>query len=114
MSISHQDFLDELNREVEWLKNGATSYRAKTAELSLIVARQTESFELFSNKESTLKLVSEFLLDIDSEREKDIAKMLHTIYATLELEMTTPEDVKKMLFERKKKRNEKLTLASNI
>ena len=114
MCISYQVFLDELARETDWLKNGGTTYRVKTAELSLEVANKTSDIDAFSSRDMVMQLVTMLLPDIDVERAKDVAKMLYTVYSTLELEANIPLDIKQMLFERKKRRKSKLALVPNI
>ena len=92
--VTLDGFRDEVNREVEWLKNGATSYRVKTAELSLLVVKEIETPDYFCDLKTAIKKVSELFPNEDSERKKDVAKMLHTIFSSMELELETPQEIK--------------------
>ena len=102
--ITKEVFLSELTKELEYLKDGGTPYRIKTAELSLFVAHCVDTVELFFNLEETLKKVKLLLPDADPERIKDVSEMLKTISRYLNMQANLSENLKLKLQERKKKR----------
>jgi len=113
MGVARQDFLDELEKEFEYLKNGGTSYRVDIAELCLFVAQRVEEVDSFFDRENAQKVAASLLPDANLERLRDVAKMLNTVIDCFYLEATTPDEVKKKLLERKRKRKSlKLTSIS--
>ena len=92
--VSFADFLHELQKEWEFYLNGGTSYRQKTAELSLEVARKVGSVVPFLESEVAKQTVSRLLPDLDRHRVEDVAKMLHVIAKELHLNATLSDEVK--------------------
>ena len=102
--ITHQTFLDELTKELKYLKNGGTSYRVETAELCLHIAKETKDIEVFLDRGSAEEIVTDILSDTNIDRIKDVAKMLNVILESLQLETTLTDEVKLKLMERKRRR----------
>lgn len=104
VSVAYQDFLSGLEKELKYLKDGGTSYRIKTAELSLMVAKTVKDVSLFLDREVALKTVTKLLPSADFNRLKDVAKMLNVVLGCLNLDTTLSDEVKEKFFERKSKR----------
>ncbi|ALF09548.1 hypothetical protein [Parageobacillus thermoglucosidasius] len=93
-AVSFTEFLHELQKEWKFHLNGGTSYRQKTAELSLEVARKVRDVVPFLESEVAKQTVSRLLPDSDRHRVEDVAKMLHVIAKELHLNANLPDEVK--------------------
>ena len=104
VEVINQIFLDELTKELNYLKNGGTSYRVETAELFLNIAKETNDIKAFLDRKNAEEIVTTILSEANIDRIKDVAKMLNVILESLQLETTLTDEVKLKLMERKRKR----------
>lgn len=107
VSIKHAEFVDELVKEVAYMKNGGTKYRQRTAELSLSIAKKVHEVNRFLNREDSFKTVSRLLPDEDLERLKDVSKMLNVVAVDLHLKTNRSVEFKELLSKRMKKAKQK-------
>jgi hypothetical protein len=92
--VPFTEFLHELQKEFRFHLNGGTSYRQKTAELSLEVARKVGAVSPFFESEVAKRTVSRLLPGFDHYRVEDVAKMLHVIAKELNMNATLSDEVK--------------------
>jgi NurA-like 5'-3' nuclease len=92
--VSYTVFLQELQKELVFHLNGGTSYRQKTAELSLEVAHKVGEVTPFFERNVAKQTVSCLLPNLDQQRVEDVAKMLHFIAKELYLNANLPKEVK--------------------
>jgi AraC-like DNA-binding protein len=114
--VSFTEFLHELQKELKFHQNWGTSYRQKTAELSLEVANKVGAVAPFLERDVAKQTVSRLLPDLDRHRLEDVAKMLHVIAKELHMNANLSDEVKayvqqkrqhrKSLSSRKNKRTE--------
>lgn len=102
--VSFADFLHELQKEWKFHLNGGTSYRQKTAELSLEVARKVGDVVPFFKSDVAKQTVSRLLPDLDHHRVEDVAKMLHVIAKDLHLNATLSNEVKTYVQQKRQQR----------
>lgn len=102
--VSYPDFLNELTNEFQYMKNGGTSYRKDTVELSLKVAKEVKNVTPFFNRDVAFETVSEFLPGMDVDRLKDIAKMLNVVLRDLHSKANRSDELKSKLLERARNR----------
>lgn len=89
-----------LLREYKMLESYGTNYRFVTARISLEVLENVYTPEVFSDRENTLKLVNEKLKNKDSDRIKDVAKMLNVTFKQMQTRQNQSKNFKKKLSER--------------
>jgi hypothetical protein len=104
MSVTKEQFLSELERELAYLKDGGTSYRVETAELAVALGKKMNELSLLADKVKIAEWVAMELTDIDRERLLDVSKFLKTIYGHLKLYAELDEDLKQELEKRKAQR----------
>lgn len=97
----YKTFIQELQNECDYHAQGSTSYRKRSAELSLEVARKTKSVAPFFQSESALQTVSRFLVDEDQERIKDVSKMLRVVANSVRLDSELPYELKEYIQEKR-------------
>ncbi|GLC90344.1 hypothetical protein [Lysinibacillus piscis] len=102
--VTVQQFEQKLLEEVEFLKQGATTYRQQTAELSLKVLESVHDVTLFFNRIDVMKAVSKVLKTADADRQRDVAKMLNVLYVQMHSEQNRTAELEKQLAERRRKR----------
>ena len=102
--VPYEIFLNELSKEFEYLQNGGTSYRIETVTFCLELARKINDVNPFFEKEATEKIVLLHFPYVDTERLKDVTKMLNTVANSLELKADLTDEIKELLLVRKKKR----------
>ncbi|MCL1990896.1 MAG: hypothetical protein FWG67_08420 [Defluviitaleaceae bacterium] len=102
--ISYEIFLNELSKEFEYLQNGGTSYRVGTATFCLELAHKVSDVTLFLEQETAKKVVLMHFPYVDTERLKDVTKMLNTVATSLELKANLSDEIKELLLARKRKR----------
>ena len=102
--VTYEEFLTELHQELEYLRDGGTSYRVETAELSLFAAQKVDDFQLFLHKEETENWLKTLALDSDNERLNDVTKMLNTMLESLYLKAALTSETEEELLARKRKR----------
>jgi AraC-like DNA-binding protein len=93
-AVSFTTFLHELQKELHFHLNGGTSYRQKTAELSLQVAHQVGSVVPFFESKLAKETVSRLLPDLDHYRVEDVTKMLHVIAKELSRNANLSDELK--------------------
>jgi hypothetical protein len=103
--VSFAEFLHELQKEWRFHQQGGTSYRQKTAELSLEVARKVREVAPFLERNVAKQTVSRLLPGLDHHRVEDVAKMLHVIAKELYMNANLSDEVK--AYVQHKKRNNK-------
>lgn len=101
--VSFSEFLNELEKEVSFFRNGGTTYRLRTAEIALDIAQSVKTVDLFLDFEIAKEIVSNLLPEHDHHR-NDVAKMLYTIARDLEVNATLPIDVKEYVRQKCEKR----------
>lgn len=92
--LSFELFLKKLKQEYDYHTDGGTTYRQKTAKLSLEVALAVKEVQPFLDPIESNRLVSSILQNCDNERKQDVAKMLRVLAKSMYIEMTTPNEVK--------------------
>lgn len=102
--VSFTEFLHELQKEWRFHQHGGTSYRQKTAELSLEVAHKVGSIVPFLESEVAKQTVSRLLPDLDHHRVEDVAKMLHVIAKELHMNATLSDEVKSYIQQKRQHR----------
>jgi hypothetical protein len=110
-SVTFTEFRSELEKEVSYLNDGATSYRQKTAELSLRVAELVKDVKPFFSLDTALQTVKNFFPKEDVFRLQDVAKMLSVVLNDLLSKATLPDELKQKLNQRRQNRSFKLVLA---
>ncbi|GLH64485.1 hypothetical protein [Parageobacillus sp. G301] len=99
--VSFAKFLHELQKEWRFHQQGGTSYRQKTAELSLEVARKVREVAPFLERNVAKQTVSRLLPGLDHHRVEDVAKMLHVIAKELHMNATLSDEVKAYIQQKK-------------
>jgi hypothetical protein len=92
--VSFAEFLHELQKEWRFHQQGGTSYRQKTAELSLEVACKVKAVAPFLERDVAKQTVSRLLPDLEHHHVEDVAKMLHVIAKELHMNATLSDEVK--------------------
>ncbi|MBN6185659.1 hypothetical protein JQN58_01510 [Aneurinibacillus sp. BA2021] len=87
------DFLQELQKELQFHLNGGTSYRQRTAQISLDLARQVGEISPFLKLDTAQATVSRLLPTLDHDRVEDVAKMLYVIAKDMQMYATRSDDV---------------------
>ncbi|GGM34580.1 hypothetical protein GCM10011351_20730 [Paraliobacillus quinghaiensis] len=77
MTNTYDNFYEALKDQYEYLLNGGTSYRKKTALLALNIAKEVKQVDLFFDHERTKQFVRQYLPDEDNYRVLDVSKMLY-------------------------------------
>lgn len=75
----YEKFINELEDEYQYHLNGGTSYRIKTAQLSLEVAKKVGDIAPFLEQETSKETVYNMNPGLDLHRIEDVAKMLRVI-----------------------------------
>lgn len=104
LAVSQTKFINELTREVAYMKTGGTSYRQKTAELSLNLAKKVKDVSVFLNRSDIDDLVYDHHQPLDDDQAQDVAKMLNVVLLDLNLKASQSDDRRLRLLERKKTR----------
>ncbi|MED1420244.1 hypothetical protein [Bacillus smithii] len=99
--VSFEEFLHELQKEWRFHQQGGTSYRQKTAELSLEVANKVGAVAPFLEREVAKQTVSRLLPGLDRYRLEDVAKMLCVVAKELHMNATLSDEVKTYLQQKK-------------
>jgi len=102
-NVTYENFMNELQQEYEYLKEGIINYRAETASMCLELAKNADDFMLFLDYDDTFEFVQKSL-DVDTDRLKDVTKMLYTILGDLHLKANLSEKTKVELARRKANR----------
>jgi hypothetical protein len=103
--VSFTEFLQELQKEWRFHLNEGTSYRQKTAELPLEVARKVGGVAPFFELEVAKQTVSRLLPFLDHYRVEDVAKMLHVIAKELHMNANLSDEVKAYVQQKRQHRN---------
>lgn len=98
-------FLREIQKEINYLEKGGTSYRKVSAELSLKVAIQVGEVFPFLNRELAISTISKLYPNLDFNRKNDVAKMMYVIARDLQFNATLPEEIKKYVHQKRQNRN---------
>ncbi|MCK1977073.1 hypothetical protein LNK15_08395 [Jeotgalicoccus huakuii] len=107
--VTNQMMRDVLLDEYHMFKLYGTKYRFVTVEKSLEVLSHVHSPEVFSNRESSLELVTKELKNEDLDRNKDVAKLLNVTFKQLKTRQNQTDSFRKKVNERKKA-NKQITL----
>lgn len=97
-------FIQELQKELHFQQNGGTSYRTKTAQLSLEAAQKIGSIVPFSDRETAKQTVSQLFPDLNLFRIEDVAKVLHVVARELCLNAALSDEVKAYVQEKRQQR----------
>jgi signal transduction histidine kinase len=103
-TVSNSDFINELTNEVNFMKKGGTTYRRKTAELSLDVAKVVKNVNNFYNRDVAYKTVADILSFEDEYRLEDVAKMLNVVLLDIHSKVNQSDELKTYLVERARNR----------
>lgn len=103
--VFFSEYLTELKKEVDYHKNGGTTYRKASADLALNVASKVGKMTPFLNREEAKNHVKSTYPELDTERIQDVGKMLHVIARELSLNHTRSEEVKKYVQLKQSNRN---------
>jgi hypothetical protein len=101
--VSFEEFLHELQKEWRFQQQGGTSYRQKTAKLSLEVANKVGAVAPFLERDVAKQTVSRLLPVLDRYRLEDVAKMLHVVAKELHMNATLSDEVKTYVQQKKTK-----------
>lgn len=99
MQNEHADFckrfIQELQDEVEFhAVESGTSYRRKTAELSLDVAKTVEMVSPLLKANAAINIVSRLMPRLDNHRLEDVSKMLNVIAKDIYMDATLSNEAK--------------------
>lgn len=100
MEVSHSNLINELSKELQYLENGGTSYRKETARRALTVARETRDIHVFTDRNLAIKTTSNFLIEEDTHRINDVAKMLNVVVSDLHYKASLSDEIKEKLEKR--------------
>lgn len=98
--VSFKDFIEKLQQQYDYLLEGGTSYRQRTAELALEVARKVDSVSPFYDNNEAREAVIQLYPDLDVDRREDVAKMLRVVVNRLHLDATLSDEVKEYVKEK--------------
>ena len=105
-------FVEKLQQQYEYLSEGGTSYRQRTAELALEVARKVRNVIPFHDNDDAGELVTHLFLDFNFHRREDVAKSPRVVENRLNLNATlsneAKEHVKQKMSSEKKVRLDKV------
>lgn len=110
---SYVEFYRLLEKQYEYLYNGGTDYRIKTAELSLDVAKKYNQIQPFLDMENAKIEVKKHFPNIDEERLNDVSKMLYANAREVNLKSKQPPEFKKMIREKAMKARNNYKLVRN-
>lgn len=99
-TITNEEFLKTVIFEIEAMKEYGTSYRYKTAELSLEVLKVHFDVDLYRNRQKAYEVAANVLTDSNEERLLDVAQMLNSLLVSLERKLNASEDFKVLLAEK--------------
>ncbi|MFD2762421.1 hypothetical protein [Lentibacillus juripiscarius] len=105
-TVSYRDFLEELQKEANYHEYGGTSYRYKTARLSVDVAKRTGYVDLFFDKNMAGRLVAHLLQKEDWERVSDVTKLLHAVALDLKMNTHLSAEARKYVADKQKHRKQ--------
>ena len=97
--VPFSDMVEKLQQQNDYLSEGGTSYRQRTAELALKVAREVGDVTPFYNQIKASVVVAQLLPELDIHRKEDVAKMLRVVVNRLHLNATLSNDVKEYVNE---------------
>ncbi|MGG1573234.1 hypothetical protein [Fictibacillus sp. NRS-1165] len=103
-SFALQSFLNEVQKEYVYQKNGGTSYRETTAELSLHLAHQVNDFVPFLDRDRAKTTVETLRPELDKYRKEDMAKFLYYVAKDLNGNATLSQDVLNYVNQKRKNR----------
>lgn len=95
--LTFTPFVQELQKECDYHANGGTSYRKRSADISLQVAKQVGEVVPFLNRDMAKQHVSNVFPNLDQDRANDVAKMLNVIARELHLQANLPDEIKQRL-----------------
>lgn len=87
-------FVEKLQQQYDYLLEGGTSYRQRTAELALEVARKVGNVNPFYDNDDARELVNQLFPELNLHRSEDVAKMLRVVVNRLHLNATLSDEVK--------------------
>lgn len=103
-AVLHDEYVKELNDLLNYLSDGGTEYRSKTAELALAVAKQVEDpYDFWSRTKATEYLFNR-LPGLDEDRHKDVSKMLSVTIHNMHVKYNRSAEVSQYVEEKRKKR----------
>ncbi|WP_217269610.1 hypothetical protein [Neobacillus endophyticus] len=95
------EFLKEIQREIDYHTNGGTSFRRTSAEFSLQVAMAIGEFSPFLDRKSSEEIVTRLHPNLSIEKKKDISKMMNVIARELYRKANMADEIRRYLQERK-------------
>jgi len=98
--VTITELINELEDELNYLKDGGSEYRIKTAELSLKIAKEINNVTPFFDRNNSLEVVSRLLQNEDDERRYDVAKMLNVITKSTYKKLNYTDEYKESLRQR--------------
>lgn len=102
--VLHDEYVRELTGLFNYLSDGGTEYRKKTAELALTVAKQVvDPYDFWSRARAAEHLFNR-LPGLDEERRKDVSKMLSVTVRDLHRKYNRSSEVARYVEEKRKKR----------
>ncbi|MCM3317992.1 hypothetical protein M3603_15340 [Rummeliibacillus stabekisii] len=111
-SVTLQELMTEVSNEKEYLQYG-TTYRKETVRLAEQVLSYVHDVKPFLRRDIALAYVGK-VLNVNTERQKDVAKMLNVIVNDLYLRKNMSDELLEGLAERRKNRGSlKLKLVLN-
>lgn len=109
-AVSYKELLQELQNELKYHSTeSGTSYRRKTAKLSLEIPKVVERVSPFLKVDGASNMVDHLMPSLDYHRAEDVSKMLHVIANDLHMNATLSDEAKAYV-EGKHKNRKPLTL----
>ena len=97
-----EEFIEAVKVELEEMKKHGTSYRIKTAELSLRVLMEHQDVNLYRNRQQALQLAREVLIDENEERHQDVAQALNSLLVSIERKLNRDDEMVALVQEKMK------------
>lgn len=102
--VTYREYVQELAKELQYHSNGGTNYRRTTAELALMVAESTANPYSFWEREQVSNELFKRLPGLDTERNKDVSKMLSVVVRDLHNKKNRTQDVQQYVEMKRRKR----------
>jgi hypothetical protein len=83
----------ELEKEFAFQSDGGTSYRKRTVELALEIAKGVNDFFSLLERENATKVVQSYSFSLDDEHKEDVSNVLYTISKEIHIQQGVDADL---------------------
>ncbi len=97
--------LSDLEKEVAFQSDGGTSYRKRTAELALEIAKGVNDFFSLIGRENAKKVVQSYSFSLDDERIEDVGNVLNTTAKEIYIHQDVDTDLQAYLNKKRQDNN---------